>query len=145
MSSASDHPIIGYTTGVFDLFHPGHLNILKSAKSMCDQLIVGVTTDECAAYKGKTPTIPYHQRAEIVRSIVYVDVVVAQHDMDKFAAWQKLGFHRMFVGDDWHGTDKWKAYEEQFGNVGVDIVYFPYTPGFSTSDIIKKIQDQKDL
>ena len=100
--------IIGFTSGVFDLFHIGHVNILRNAKSMCDHLIVGVSTDELVNYKGKKPIIPYDQRVEVVRSCKYVDTVVSQEDMDKFKMWNKLKFDIMFVGDDWHGTDKWK-------------------------------------
>ena len=83
--------IIGYTSGVFDLFHVGHLNLLKNAKAMCDKLVVGVTTDDLAQYKGKTPMIPYADRAEIVRAVRYVDAVVPQRDMDKAAMCQKIG------------------------------------------------------
>lgn len=125
--------IIGYTTGVFDLFHIGHLNMLKNAKSLCDRLIVGVSTDELVSYKNKKAVIPFEERAEIVRSIKYVDAVIAQENMDKFAAWQKIKFDIMFVGDDWYGTPKWKDFEKQFNEVGVKILYFPYTKGTSST------------
>lgn len=125
--------VIGYTTGVFDLFHIGHLNMLRNAKAMCDKLIVGVTVDELVAYKHKKAVIPFEERLEIVRSIECVDVAVPQTTMDKFEAWQKLRFDLMFVGDDWYGTDKWKDYEKQFNEVGVRIIYFPYTKGTSST------------
>jgi len=138
--------IIGYTTGVFDLFHIGHLNILKRAKSQCDYLIVGVTTDELSlSRKGKTPVIPLIERMEIVRNISFVDEVVRQEHMGKFEAWEKHKFDRMFVGSDWKGTDKWNQMEEDFAKVGVEIVYFPYTDSTSSTlvrsvlnDIVKK-------
>jgi len=125
--------IIGYTTGVYDLFHIGHLNILKNAKSMCDKLIVGVSTDDLVSYKHKRAVIPFSERIEIVRSIKYVDEAIAQEDMDKFSAWEKLKFNIMFVGDDWKNTEKWNQYENQFKSVGVKIVYFPYTKGTSST------------
>ena len=125
--------IIGYTTGVFDLFHIGHLNMLKNAKAMCDKLIVGVTTDDLVAYKHKKAVIPFEERLEIVRNIKCVDVAVPQTTMDKFEAWKKLRFDVMFVGDDWYGTEKWKDYERQFNEVGVRIIYFPYTKGTSST------------
>ena len=125
--------IIGYTTGVFDLFHIGHLNMLKNAKAMCDKLVVGVTTDELVLYKGKHAVIPWEERMEIVRNIKYVDSVIPQDSMDKFEAWKHLKFDLMFVGDDWYNTDKWNAYEEQFKTVGVRIIYFPYYKGTSSS------------
>lgn len=127
--------IIGYTTGVFDLFHVGHLNMLKNSKAMCDRLIVGVTTDELVTYKNKKAVIPYEERAEIVRAIKYVDAVIPQENMDKFEMWNRLKFDIMFVGDDWYGTEKWEKYEEQLGNVGVKIVYFPYFKGTSSTKI----------
>ena len=125
--------IIGYTSGVFDLFHIGHLNLLMNAKSMCDQLIVGVTTDNLVAYKNKKAVIPYQERLEIVRSIKYVDATVAQESMDKFKVWEKLKFDVLFVGDDWFETPKWKEIEEQFKEVGVKVVYFPYTKSTSST------------
>ena len=127
--------VIGYTAGVYDLFHIGHLNLLKSAKGMCDKLVVGVTVDELVSYKGKQATIPYEDRIEIVRSIRYVDAAVPQSDMDKLTACKKLGASIMFVGDDWYGTEKWRAYEEEFAEAGIRIVYFPYTKGVSSTDI----------
>ena len=125
--------IIGYTTGVFDLFHIGHLNMLKNAKAMCDKLIVGVTVDELVAYKHKKAVIPFEERLEIVRNINCVDVAVHQRTMNKFEAWEKLRFDLMFVGDDWYGTDKWRHLEDQFGEIGVRIIYFPYTKGTSST------------
>lgn len=125
--------VIGFTSGVFDLFHIGHLNLLKNAKGLCDKLIVGVSTDELVAYKNKRAVIPFEERMEIVRNIKYVDAVVAQESMEKFELWQKLKYDIMFVGDDWYATPKWQAYEKQFSEVGVKIVYFPYTKGTSST------------
>ena len=106
--------IIGYTTGVYDLFHIGHLNLLKNAKGMCDKLIVGVTVDELVAYKGKQAMIPFEDRIELVRSCKYVDAAVPQYNMDKLEACKKLGATFLFVGDDWYGTEKWDEYEKEF-------------------------------
>lgn len=125
---------IGYTTGVFDMFHIGHLNILKNAKEQCDYLIVGVSTDElCLSYKGKSPIIPFEERKAIIESIRYVDAVVPQHDRDKFEAWKQLKFDVLFVGDDWKGSSFFNNQEEKFNNVGVKITYFPHTHGISSS------------
>ena len=126
---------IGYTTGVYDLFHIGHLNLLKNAKGMCDKLIVGVTVDELVAYKGKHAMIPFEDRIEIVRSIKYVDAAVPQYDMDKLTACKKLGATFLFVGDDWYATEKWQEYEKQFAAEGIKIIYFPYTKGISSTKI----------
>ena len=131
---------IGYTTGVFDLFHIGHLNILKKAKEQCECLIVGVSTDELVQnYKNKLPVIPFEERIEIVKSIKYVDKVVAQENRDKYSAWENLQFDVMFVGDDWKGNKLFEELEHQFKSVGVDIVYFPYTQGTSSTILRKKI------
>ena len=127
--------VIGYTTGVFDLFHVGHLNILKRAKEQCDYLVVGVTVDELVAYKGKKAFIPFEERMAIVEAIKYVDKVVPQTSMDKMAAWENLHFHKMFVGDDWKGTEVWNRWEEEFAKVGVEIVYFPYTAKTSSTEL----------
>lgn len=133
--NTKDQLVIGYTTGVYDLFHIGHLNLLKNAKGMCDKLVVGVTVDELVAYKGKQAMIPFEDRIEIVRSCKYVDAAVPQYDMDKLTACKKLGARFLFVGDDWYGTEKWIKYEEEFAKEGIKIVYFPYTKGISSTKI----------
>lgn len=127
--------VIGYTTGVYDLFHIGHLNLFKNAKGMCDKLIVGVTVDELVQYKGKNALIPFEDRIEIVRSCKYVDAAVPQYDMDKLTAAKKLGANYLFVGDDWYETPKWKEYEKEFEKEGIKIIYFPYTKGVSSTRI----------
>lgn len=131
--------LIGYTAGVYDLFHIGHLALLKNARGLCDKLIVGVTVDELVLYKGKHAMIPYSDRAEIIRSIKYVDAVVPQYDMDKLAMCKKLKANILFVGDDWYDTEKWKQYEEEFSEAGIKIVYFPYTKGVSSTQISKAL------
>ena len=133
--------IIGYTTGVFDMFHIGHLNILKKAKENCDYLIVGVSTDEnVLAYKHKKPIIPFAERVAIVESIKYVDKVVPQENMDKFAAWQRLHFNKLFHGNDWKGSAMYDEVEEKLKSVGVEIVYFQYTQGTSSTLLGEKLQ-----
>ncbi len=136
--------IIGYTAGVYDLFHIGHLNLLKNAKGMCDKLVVGVTTDDLVTYKGKRALIPFEDRIEIVRSIKYVDAAVPQYDMDKLRACKKLGAQILFVGDDWYGTEKWHDYEKEFSENGIRIVYFPYTKGVSSTIISKTLGVVRD-
>lgn len=136
--------IIGYTAGVYDLFHIGHLNLLKNAKGMCDKLVVGVTVDELVTYKGKRAMIPFEDRIEIVRSIKYVDAAVPQYDMDKLTACKKLGATVLFVGDDWYATEKWQEYEHQFAEAGIKIVYFPYTKGISSTQITKALERVRD-
>ena len=134
---------IGYTTGVFDLFHIGHLNILKRARLECDHLIVGITTDElCQATKNKKPFIPFQERMDLVEAIKYVDEVVPQTSYNKMESWNNLKFDRMFVGDDWKGTEQWNNIETEFSKVGVEIIYFPYTTHTSSTilrDILSKI------
>lgn len=128
--------IIGYTTGVFDLFHIGHLNILKKAKLNCDYLIVGITTDELSELsKGKRPIIPFEERMEIISAIKYVDKVVPQFNYNKVEAWNNLKFDIMIVGDDWKGSDTWNALEKEFKKLGVKIIYFPYTKTISSTKI----------
>lgn len=129
---------IGYTTGVFDLFHIGHLNILRSAKLDCDFLIVGVTTDELTQKnKGITPVIPFVERMAIVESIKYVDMVVPQTTYNKIEAWNNLKFNVMFVGNDWQGTKQWTQIENDFNKIGVEIVYFDYTKHTSSTKLRK--------
>ncbi len=138
--SAEKKKIVGYTTGVYDLFHIGHLNVLRHAKEQCDYLIVGVSTDELVQHdKNKTPVIPFVERKQIVEAIRYVDQVVPQCDKNKFAAWEKYKFNVMFVGSDWQGTPQWQTFEKQFTPVGVKIVYLPHTDGISSTMLREKL------
>ena len=136
--------IIGYTSGVFDLFHIGHVNILRNAKAMCDKLVVGVTVDELVSYKGKQPVIPYHERIEVVRACRYVDVAVPQNNMDKAAAAKKNHASYLFVGDDWYETDKWKQHEKELAEVSCRVIYFPYTQGTSSTIINNTLTKLRD-
>ena len=136
--------IIGYTAGVYDLFHIGHLNLLRNAKSVCDKLIVGVSTDELVQeYKKKTPIISHNERMQIVSSIRYVDAVVAQSKRDKFEMWEKLNFEVIIVGDDWHRSKTWDLMEKKFKEVGVKVIYFPHTEGTSSTKINKILDDYR--
>ena len=141
--------IIGYTTGVYDMFHIGHLNVIRRAKEQCDFLIVGVSTDELVKKeKNKTPIIPFSERVEIVSAIKYVDQVVPQLNKNKKEAWEKYHFDRMFVGSDWQNTPQWVKYEEEFKPLGVEIVYLPHTDGISSTQltgIIKNLLDEKPV
>ncbi|WP_076361308.1 adenylyltransferase/cytidyltransferase family protein [Aeromonas hydrophila] len=137
--------IIGYTSGVFDLFHIGHVNILRNAKAMCDKLVVGVTVDELVSYKGKQPVIPYLERIEVVRACRYVDVAVPQNNMDKAAAAKKNHASYLFVGDDWYETDKWKQHEKELAEVGCRVIYFPYTQGTSSTIINNTLTKLREI
>ena len=134
--------IIGYTTGVYDMFHIGHLNVIRKAKEQCDYLIVGISTDELVEKeKHKMPVIPYEERVAIVSALKYVDQVVPQPDKDKVAAWKRYHFNKMFVGSDWEGTPRWKVYEEEFRPLGVSVIYLPYTDGISSTKLTSVIKD----
>jgi glycerol-3-phosphate cytidylyltransferase len=131
---------IGYTTGVFDMFHVGHLNILERAKEQCEYLIVGVSTDELVqSEKNKTPIIPYNERAKIVESIKFVDKVVPQVNKDKIEAYEKYKFDVMFVGDDWKGKEIFVKAEAELKKRGSTVVYFPYTTGTSSTILREKV------
>lgn len=132
--------IIGYTSGVFDMFHIGHLNILRRAKEKCDKLIVGVSTDEVVqSYKNKTPIIPYEERAAIVAAIKYVDEVVPQTTMDKLEAWKKVKYDVMFHGDEWKGTELYNKYEIELAKVGARVEYLSHTEGISSTLLREKL------
>lgn len=132
---------IGYTTGVFDLFHIGHLNILKKSKELCDYLIVGVSTDELvSSYKKKSPAIPYDERVAIVKAIRYVDKVVPQETREKMAAYEKHKFDVMFVGDDWKGSETFSKVEKELNAKGSEVVYFPYTKSTSSTLLVKTLK-----
>ncbi len=133
---------IGYTTGVYDLFHIGHLNILKKAKEQCDYLIVGVSTDELVeSYKHKTPIIPFNERFAIIEALRCVDLVIPQITMDKMIAWNEYHFNAIFHGDDWKGSAMYNDLEKRFADVGVDIVYLPHTEGTSSTELTNKLRD----
>ena len=130
--------IIGYTSGVFDLFHVGHVRILKKAKSLCDRLIVAVSTDNLVKkYKNKYPIISQKERIEVVKNNKYVDYVITQNSLNKFLSWKKLKYDIMFVGDDWYAKKKWKDMDREFKKLGVKIIYLPYTKGTSSTKINK--------
>ena len=141
--SSKPNRIIGYTAGVYDMFHIGHLNIIRNAKAQCDYLIVAVSTDELVKKeKNKTPVIPFEERKEIISALKYVDEVVPQVDKNKFGAWKKYHFDKMFVGSDWQGTPQWQKYEKELNPHGVKIVYLPHTDGISSTkltELIKKL------
>ena len=136
--------ILGYTSGVYDLFHIGHLNLLKNARGLCDKLIVGVSVDELVKYKNKKAVIPFEERIEIVRNIKYVDSAIPQYEIDKFTVWERIKFDVLFVGDDWYESDSWKIMENKFKEVNVRVIYFPYTKGTSSTlinEILIKTRD----
>ncbi|GAA1249765.1 adenylyltransferase/cytidyltransferase family protein [Prauserella halophila] len=131
--------VTGYAPGAYDLFHVGHLNILRRASARCDRLVVGVVTDEVVhRVKGRLPIVPFDERLEIVRSIRYVDEAVADPYTDKFEAWEDLRYDILFKGDDWRGTAKGKRLEERLGAVGARVVYFPYTM-HTSSTVLRKV------
>lgn len=132
---------IGYAAGAFDLFHVGHLNILKHAKSQCDYLIAGVVSDEMLTLtKGISPVIPLAERLEIVSHISYVDQARAEVVPDKLDTWREVGFDVFFKGDDWRDTEKGRRLETEFAEVGVEVVYFPYT-AHTSSTKLRRILD----
>lgn len=133
--------VVGYTTGVFDLFHVGHLRLLQRAKSHCDKLIVGVSTDELVQeYKHKKPVIPFEERVEVVSALKCVDEVVAQRHRDKVAAYHEIKFDVMFVGSDWKGSELFNQVEAELAGHGVDVVYFEYTSNVSSTSLQSTLQ-----
>lgn len=137
---------IGYAPGAYDLFHVGHLNLLKQAKAQCDFLIAGVVADEVLIqHKGVKPVVPLAERLEIVRNVRYVDAAHAAHTNDKVAIWNDLRFNLMFKGDDWKGTEKGLQLERDFGELGVEIVYFPYGRITSSSALRRTLKNIDDI
>ncbi len=138
--------VIGYTTGVFDMFHIGHLNLLKRAKEQCDFLIVGVSTDEVVeSYKHKTPIIPFEERIAIVQELRCVDKAVPQTSMNKMEAWEKLHFNVMFHGSDWQNSDMYNKIINEFAEIGVEVKFLPHTEGVSStllSEVLHKLQEE---
>ena len=134
---------IGYTTGVFDMFHIGHLRVLQRARENCDHLIVGVTSDQlCIERKQKAPIIPEWERMEIVKALKCVDQVVRETNLDKLVAWEELKFDRIFKGDDWKGSQLWNNYEKEFQLRNVEVVYFSYTVHTSSTLLRQKIDNE---
>ena len=138
---------VGYTAGVYDLFHIGHLNILKRAKEQCEYLMVAVSTDELVQrYKNKIPVIPYEERKTIIEAIKYVDEVVPQVNRDKIAAYEQYHFDVMCVGDDWKGSDIFEKVDAYMRKHGACVEYLPYTQNVSSTllnDVLNKIYEGK--
>ncbi len=133
--------IIGFTDGVYDLFHVGHLNMIKNAKARCDYLIVGVHSDEIVkSYKNKVPIISAKDRREIVSAIRYVDKAVINYTRDKLELWKKYHFDIVFIGDDWKGTERWNKIEKDLAEVGAKVEYIHYTEGISTTLLREKMK-----
>lgn len=131
---------IGYTDGVYDLFHIGHLNMIQAAKRQCDYLIVGVHGDDVVeGYKHHRPIIPEHERKRIIEAIKGVDRAEINRFRDKMKLWERYHFDVIFIGDDWKGTERWNRFEKELGAIGVDVIYVPYTKGISTTEIREKI------
>lgn len=130
------HQIVGYAPGAYDLFHIGHLNILKHARQHCDHLIAGVVSDDMLELsKGMRPFVPLTERLAIVSSVRYVDEAVAEIVPDKLDTWREVGFDVLFKGDDWRGTPKGLKLEADFAAVGVQVQYFPYTVHTSSTQL----------
>jgi glycerol-3-phosphate cytidylyltransferase len=127
---------VGYTCGVFDVFHVGHLNLLRHAKEQCDYLIVGVNSDALVMeYKNKKVVIPQDERMEIVEAVRYVDKVVLAETLDKVAAHEKYKFDKIFIGDDWKGNARWAQTEKDLAPYGAQVVYLPHTPDISSTGL----------
>lgn len=134
--------IIGYTQGTYDMFHIGHLNLIKNAKKYCDYLIVGVNTDELVRdYKDKSPIVPLEERAEIVRAIKYVNEVVITDTLDKKKMWERIRFDEIYIGDDWKGNARWEQTRKEMETLGVKLVYLPYTKDTSSTLLREKLKN----
>lgn len=125
---------IGYTQGVYDMFHIGHLNLINHAKEYCDYLIVGVNTDELVlSYKNKLPVINEDERKQIVENIKAVDRCILADTLDKVDSWKKYGFDAVFIGDDWKGNPRWEQTIADLKQYGADVVFLPHTKGVSST------------
>ena len=135
--------IIGYTQGVYDMFHIGHLNLLRNAKKKCDYLIVGINSDELVKkYKNKTPIINENDRAEIVRNIKFVDECLIVNTLDKIEINKIINFDVIFIGSDWKGNTRWNNTEEELKEYGVDLIYLPHTDGISSTILRDKLKNK---
>ena len=134
--------VIGYTQGTYDMFHIGHLNLIKNAKRRCDYLIVGVNTDELVeSYKNKRPIIPLEERVEIVRAIKYVDEVIITNTLDKKVIWDKIRFDEIYIGDDWKGNARWEQTGRELAELGAKLVFLPYTKETSSTMLREKLKE----
>lgn len=135
-----DALIRGYVPGAWDMFHIGHLNILRRARGECDHLIVGVVTDQALfEMKGKYPVIPVEERIEILESVAIVDQVVPDYGPNKIEVWRRVGFDILFKGDDWMGTEKGRRLEADMASIGVKVHYFPYTKSTNSTELRKHL------
>ena len=133
---------IGFTDGVYDMFHVGHLNMIREAKKRCDYLIVGVHSDEIVeGYKNRKTIINEQDRREIVGAIKDVDKAVINYTRDKIKLWELYHFDTIFIGDDWKGTERWNNFEKVLAEIGVTVEYIPYTQGISTTQLRKTISE----
>lgn len=133
--------IVGYTQGTYDMFHIGHLNLIKNAKRHCDYLIVGVNADDLVEqYKEKRPIVPLNERVEIVRAIKYVDEVVVTTTLDKKEMWDKLRFDEIYIGDDWKGNERWEQTGKDMEKLGAKLVFLPYTKDTSSTMLREKLR-----
>ena len=134
--------IVGYTAGAFDLFHIGHLNLLKRSRERCDYLIVGVTTDDLIyKTKNKKPVIPYEERVQIIEELKCVDKVVIQDDLDKVKAWEKYKYNVLFSGDDWKTSERWQGYVKELAKQDVKVEFLPYTHTTSSTLLTKVLKE----
>ena len=134
--------VIGYTQGTFDMFHIGHLNLIRNAKMHCDYLIVGGNADALVeSYKHKKPIVPLEERAEIVRAIRYVDQVIITDTLDKREIWNKIRFDEIYIGDDWKGNERWEKTGKQMEELGARLVYLPYTKDTSSTMLREKLKE----
>lgn len=134
--------IIGFTAGTFDMFHIGHLNLIKNAKSRCDYLIVGVNSDELVSeYKGKKVIVPLEERMEIIRSLKYVDEVMKIDSLDKKVSWNQKHYDLLFIGDDWKGNPRWEATAQEMQKYNVKTVFLPHTEGTNSTLLREKLAE----
>lgn len=134
--------VIGYTQGTFDMFHIGHLNLIKNAKRHCDYLVVGVNSDDLVeSYKNKRPIIPLDERVEIMRAIKYVDEVIVTNTLDKKEIWEKVRFNEIYIGDDWKGNERWEKTGKEMEQLGVKLVFLPYTKDTSSTMLREKLKE----
>ena len=134
--------VIGYTQGTFDVFHIGHLNLIKNAKRHCDYLVVGVNSDDLVeSYKNKRPIIPLDERVEIMRAIKYVDEVIVTNTLDKKEIWEKVRFNEIYIGDDWKGNERWEKTGKEMEQLGAKLVFLPYTKDTSSTMLREKLKE----